>query len=185
MRRKNYKAVGSFFLAFLFCCVLFFAISFAILYEPKPKQNTTSDAVAVNQAKEFCLYLSLGEKIYTLDIKPQQTSAFLETAKDEDLAKCDRTISLDKTTLRTICERLGGIDYTENGTKIKLTGQHFIDYYNSDNFDELFKLVLTKVFKNRDSLSISYSVLTDIADTDISYMDFYENADYLVGITVY
>ena len=45
--------------------------------------------------------------------------------------------------------------------------------------------MLTKVFKSRDSLSISYSVLTDIADTDISYMDFYENAEYLAGITVY
>ena len=185
MKSRNYKAVGSFFLAFLFCCALFFAISFAVLYEPKPKQNTTSNAVAANQAKEFCLYLSLGEKVYTLDIKPQQTSAFLETARAKDFDKCDRTVSLDKATLRTICERLGGIDYTENGTKMKLTGQHFIDYYNSDNFDELFKLVLTKVFKSRDSLSISYSVLTNIADTDISYMDFYENADYLVGITVY
>ncbi len=185
MKSRNYKAVGSFFLAFVFCCVLFFAISFAILYEPQPKQNTTSDAVAVNQAKEFCLYLNLGEKLYTLDIKPQQTSAFLETAKAVELENCDRTVSLDKTTLRTICERLGGIDYTENGTEMKLTGQHFIDYYNSDKFDELLKIVLTKVFKSRDSLSISYSVLTDIADTDISYMDFYENADYLIGITVY
>ncbi len=176
----------SFLLSFLLCCILFLGISFAVLHKVAPKASPSSPPiVAANEIEAFKLWIDTGEKRYTLDIKPQQKAAFLEAAEPYDEGDCDRSVVADKAVLRRLCERLGGIDYKQDGTDIKLTGQHLIDKYGTQEFDALFKIVLNKVFKTTDTLSLGYNVLTDDGQTDISYVDFYENAEHLAGITVY
>ncbi|MBQ7289001.1 MAG: hypothetical protein IJW78_04655 [Clostridia bacterium] len=186
MKTKRGQSFLSFLLAFLFCCALFFGISFLVLYEKTPEKSVSSKAtVPAAYTEAFCLYIALDEKQYTLDIKPQQAAAFLEPVTAETTRQYDRTITASKTVLRSLCEQLGGIDDTENGQTVHLTGQHFIDLYETQDFERLLKLLLAKAFKSRDTLSITYAVLTKNDATNISYVDFYENAEALVGIAVY
>lgn len=186
MKGRRRQAFVSFSLAFVFCCGLFFGIGFLILREKGAQEPATSgSAVAAARTEAFSLWLDIGQKQYILDVQPQQAAAFLEPATPEYAGQTARTISADTSVLRSLCEQLGGIDYTEDGRAVKLTGQHLIDRYSAPEFDTLLKLLLTKAFKSRDTLSISYSVLTENNATDISYVDFYENAEVLTGITVY
>lgn len=187
MKNRRWQAFFSFAAAFVFCCVLFFGVGFLILQQAGSKEEAVSSASAVAAARTeaFSLWIDTGEKQYVLDVQPQQAAAFLEPAGPEYAGQTVRTVTADKAVLRRLCEQLGGIDFTENGRAVKLTGQHLIDRYDTAEFDALLKLLLTKAFKNRDTLSVSYSVLTKNNATDISYVDFYENAEALAGIAVY
>lgn len=186
MKNRRIQSIFSFLIAFVFCCALFFGISFVILYQTKPKESAAPEsAVPANRSAAFTLYIHTDEKNYLLDVKPQQSAAFLEAAKPEDEERQHYTVTATKSVLRSLCEQLGGIEYNENGQAVKLTGQHLIDRYGAEEFDILLKLLLNKIFKSRDTLSISYAVLTKNSATDISYVAFYENAEALTGITVY
>lgn len=187
MKRRPPKAILSFFIAFIFCCGLFLGLSFIVLHGSQNRKETVSapeSAVAAAQTEAFCVQLDAEGKQYILDIKPQQSAAFLEPIKTPYAEQADRTVTADKTLLRGLCEALGGIEYTENGRRTRLTGQHFIDRYDAADFDSLFKLLLTKAFQSRETLSITYSFLAENNATNISYVDFYENAESLIGIRV-
>ena len=129
-----------------------------------PKQKT----VPAQITDGFSIGITFSNTFYKLRINPAAKKATLRRTSSYEKENSDRHIELDTAAVRRICEACGGIEYSLGDVTVGLTGQHFTEKADSEEFDILFALLIEKIFSSEGRLNAAYSLICELCETDIS-----------------
>ncbi len=218
------RAVFSFLLTFLLCFGLFIGTAFALLRtpgNPKPtpvesQPDTTLVWGHLNTVVLVCIGHHPADAAYfTLDIKAQLQSAFLEeaplrratvsgrtdtlaghadhsgmqTAKTAAEKLCNtpvaRFVFLTPDVLAAFCDALGGVILSSGGVQQRYAGAQFVELLHTGDARALLCRLLQQFFTDENALFAGAGVLFSKADTDLSAPDLQDHKKWLTGLAVY
>lgn len=220
---KGLKTQILHFLAtFLVCLGVFLGTAFLVLHQKAPAQDPIPDEKTTPTAATFTATVLVGigdapatAEFYTLDIKAELQSGFLENVPQRTAAVLLRTdtvpghaahngmqaakvaaaqvvgkevaryIFLTPATLAELCDRLGGILLQQNGSTLRYSGSQFTGLLGGQDTKDLLCRLATLLFSTREKLEDGFAFLYTACDTDISAADIHDHADALCGLTVY
>lgn len=222
-RNAQKSSFFSFLLTFLLCFGVFMGTAFALLHSPKntlPSPRPASQIAPVWGNLNTVALLAIGQTpadavYYTLDIKAELQSAFLEPvplrsvtvggrtdtlsghvarggmplakAAAEQLcnAKVSRYVFLTPDALAAFCDALGGVILSSGGVQQRYAGAQFAELWRQGDPRVPLCRLLQQFFADEGSFSAGASLLFAAADTDLSAPDLQDNKSALLGLKVY
>ncbi len=212
----KHKGFLSFFLPFLLCLTIFTGTAMVGLYTPAPLQKTAQasfSATAVLGQISATLLLGIGEtpaqaKYFTLEIKTQLQSAFLEelpaniiplgghtahsgmqtvkqTAAQLSGNPIARYIWLTPQTLADVVDAIGGVILTESRGVRRYAGAEFAELFAKAQTTAPLCRLIEQVLAAKDNLLAVATVLFARGATDLSSPDIFDQKNLLWGISVY